>query len=313
MQNSHYAAASNEDRPKELRKLLTDFYAPKKLVGVTTSTRRKYDYAIDHLQAYLKHEPTIFDLDDDLISTWLHWMTEQGLAAATANSYGSKIVAMWDLLGRKNIAADRPCVKRLRVPKRKPIGWNDEELRRLFKACSEFPGTYCGIPARLWWVAIHSVILQTGERIGAILQMTWKDYNPTTRLLLRPAEIRKWQTEDMATILEPDVAYALELIRNPIRERIFPWSKSNSTLNNHYDKLLAMAGLPGGRKRKFHCTRKSSGSRVKRLGGDPQKHLGHQNPSTTEAYMVPELIGEEFDTSQIVRPFAIREFLDLAG
>jgi len=315
---------ASPDLPRELSKLFKVFYAPKALIGFTANTHTKYEIAISHLRYYLGHEPTIDDLDDDTIAAWMRWMTTDGmgydatkppglgLSPHTANSYGSKIVAMWGLLGRKNIAGDLPFVRRLRAPRRSPIGWSDDELRILFKACSELPGSYCGIPARLWWVCMHSIILQTGERIGALLQCEWQNYNKHTRVLRRPAEIRKWKMEDMTTILDADVAFGLELIRYPERNLIFPFPFHRSTLWNHHRRILQNAGLPDDRLHMFHCERKSSGSKVKSLGGDAQRHLGHQDAATTDRYMVPEIVGEEFDTSELIRNFSIRDYLNAA-
>ena len=281
--------------------LYREFYLPRKLLGVTDSTREKYRISLSHFARFLGHSPTVEDLDDDIVSSFPHWLVKQGLAPETANSYQSKIAALWDYLGRKRKAPDRPAITSVRAPRKKPVGWNHEELSRLFRACGEVPGLICDIPARLWWVAIHEVARETGERIGAILKLRWDDFDPETRILTRRAETRKGRTEDMVSRLSIETTATLALIRYPERDLIFPWEKHRSSIWNNYNSILRSAGLPMDRKRKFHCIRKTSASEVASLGGDPQRFLGHFDQATTRSYLVPEIVNQIFDGDRFTR------------
>lgn len=288
------------------------FYIPRRLRGKKDNTKGKFRYAIAHFATFLERPPTLNDLEDDLIEEFLDWMAETGLARHTANSYGSKIRALWQLLAMKGRVKTFPDIRRLKVPKKKPVGWTRQEIQAIGQSASEQPGMVAGVPARWFWLGLLAVIWDTAERISAVLNLRPEYLNRETRILTIPAEIRKGQTEDMVHRLRPDTMFIISQIMamDPGREFIFVWDLDRSSLWNHLKRIVKRAGLPTDRTRMFHCIRKTTASFLKASGGDAQGFLGHAQAQTTQdSYMVPEIVQGQFASDMLFDPFPLKTMM----
>lgn len=271
-----------------LQEFFEGIYRPIRLRGRSPRTVTLYERSIAAFSAWLDRPADLVDFDDVVVSRYLASLDGR-LAAPTIAKERSQLVAMWNCAAKRRFVDRFPDVPSSPVPRRIPIAWTEEQLQRLIEACRRERGDYCGVPAGRWWVALHLVLWDTGERIGAASSVQWEDLRKDW-LIVR-AEYRKGRRADAEYRLGGDTLEALDAIREPPRESIFPWPYSSSYLWHVYGLILSAAWLPNDRKHKFHCMRKSVASHLKAAGGDPQLAMDHCDPRTTKAYLDPQIVG----------------------
>ena len=272
--------------------LLADFfdttYLPLKLRSRSANTIRLYRHTVASFSRWLGRPATLEDLTDDAVSAYLASLNARGLSPYTVNKERSQLLAIWNYAARKKFVPVFPDVAPETLPKRVPQAWTVEDLSALLDACHSEPGTISGVPAADWWVSLHLVIYDTAERIGAVLELRWGDYQPPW--LLIPAESRKGRRADKLHKLGADTQSALARIRPPDRDLIWPWPRTQHTLYYHYNRILRRAGLPHDGRCKFHRLRRTVASYYEAACGNASQLLGHTSRRTTEAYLDPRIV-----------------------
>lgn len=288
--------------PQTVRDFYDRYYLPLKLRGKSPNTKRLYDITIRTFDQFLCRPATLDDFDDDTVSRLLAWLVERNRSPATANKIRSQIIALWGLAARKRIVEKFPDVPPEIEPTRIPRAWTADELKRLFIACLDEPGIIAGVPANLWWFGLHLVAWDTGERIYPLRQLQFDWLSIDTGQLVIPAEFRKGRRSDMRYVLHVDTREVLRRILVPIRKIIFPWPWSYTLIYSRYAKIQRRAGLPIGRKFRFHCLRKSVASHGKVAGLDPKELMGHLDGRTTAKYLDPNICGQRPASETLFRP-----------
>lgn len=271
-----------------LLEFFNSVYLPTRLRGRSPRTVTLYRRSIAGFSAWLGRDADLNDLDDLSVCRYLASL-EPGHAPHTVAKERSQLVAMWNCAARRRLVERFPDVPTAPLPRRVPIAWTEQQLAQLLDACRRERGEYAGVPAGLWWVALHRVLWDSGERIGAATQIEWRDLRG--EWLLVRAECRKGRRADACYRLAGDTLAALDAIREPSRTLVFPWPFSHSYLWRIYGLILSSAWLPNDSRHKFHCMRKSVASHLKRAGGDPQAALDHADARTTAAYLDPRIVG----------------------
>lgn len=273
--------------------LLIDFfesvYRPLRLRNRSVNTIRLYRYSIRCFERFLQRKPTLDDFTDEQVSLHLAHLSELKLSPFSINKERSQLCAMWSYAARKRLVDKFPDVEPEITPKRIPIAWMEQDLHRLMAACAEEPGELAGVPASLWWTALHRLAWNTAERISAMLALTW-DFLASDGWLTIPAEVRKCKREDKLFRLGDDTLAALEAIRQPVRKEIFPWPYSRTYLWRSYAKILRRAGLPADARSKFHRLRRSAATYYELAGGSAMDLLGHSHRETTKLYLDPRIL-----------------------
>lgn len=267
-------------------------YARHNLFDASPATLNQFRVSLKHAARTLGRDVTLEDLSDDLVLSVIQRLRTAGRSEATANKCRSNLLAIWRWLCRKGHKQIWPDVAKVREPKRIPVAWTRAELRRLFDALGRLHGHVSGIPARLWWVALHGVIWDTGERIGAILQLRWSDISGDS-ILIR-AETRKGRTADRSHRLHASTVRMLAAIRRQSDDLVFPWDRRHDVLWGHYSAILKRAGLPCDRRHKFHAMRRTVASFYEAAGGNATELLGHSTRDVTKThYLDPRIVGGE--------------------
>lgn len=262
-------------------------YLPIRLRGRSPRTVTLYRASISAFSEYLKRPALLDDLEDSQVCRYLLSL-ESGRSPYTVAKERSQLLAIWNCAAKRRYVDRFPDVPSAPLPRRIPTAWTEEELARLFAACAKERGVYCGVDAGDWWLSLHSILWDTGERIGALVQTEWTDVR-SDWLVIR-AEARKGRRADAAYKLSRASVELLTKIRHPNRKLVWPWPYCHTYLWHVYGLILSAAHLPRDRNRKFHCVRKSVASHLKRLGHDPQLVLGHADPRTTAAYLDPRIV-----------------------
>lgn len=273
-----------------LREFFLTYYLPLRLRGRSDRTRTLYLSSIRAFGRHLGRDPMLDDLNDVTVSAHLTALAGRGLTPNSIEKERCQLLAMWRAACRKNLVREWPEVLAETLPRRVPRAWNQDDLAKLFAAIEVQVGEFCGIPKAAYWRALHHVLYWSAERIGAIRQLRWTDYDATSGWLVFPAETRKGRHADNLVKLPPVAIAALEAIREPERALIFPWDLSPCAIYDHYRKVLVTAGLPIGPKSMFHAIRRTAASYFEAAGGNATELLMHTSRKVTMAYLDPRIV-----------------------
>jgi len=264
------------------------------------ATQLQYRFALNNLGEFVGHEPTIEDLTDDNVAGMMGLLLRQKLSPKTINERRGRINALWTWLAKRGAVKTFPTTQAMPEPERAPLAWTRDEIGRILRECDVEGGRIAGVPARLWWVSLHNVCWDSGERIGALLEARWEHLRQD--YLTLPAEIRKGGRCDRVYHLHADTLATLERIRQPERALIWPWDRSPNILWARYKSILKRAGLPHDRKSMFHRMRKSVASHYAAAGGNATALLGHSDARTTRAYLDPTICPAPQAIDHLFRP-----------
>lgn len=271
----------------KLIEFLDDIYAP--LKRISERTHELYKFTLDAFADSLGHEPTLSDLDELAVARFLAKRVRER-QPATAAKDRAQLRALWEFAARRRMVETWPTIAMVRVPERVPECWLTEEMQRLLDSAAQEKTDYDGIPAALWWRALVLLLYSTGERITPALNLRWQHVRP--RGVTFVAETRKGQRRDIYREIDEQASAALEAIRGSRGpdDLVFPWPRCHSYVWLRLEIILRRAGLPAGRKHKFHKIRKTTASYYKAAGGDAQSLLDHADPATTRKYLDPRVV-----------------------
>jgi integrase len=275
----------------QLKQFFADYYAPNRLLGKSQNTFRLYRICFGHLARTFGREPELTDLTDEIIKKHLQKLLNEGRSKATVNKERCSIVALWRYACQKGLIAQWPDIPKQKEPERTPIAWLRDDVAKLIDACQTTQGMVGKCPASLFWTALVRVCLDTGERIGALMQSEWS-WLDNGSLNIR-GEVRKGGKRDKWFELSPesnDLLIKMQAYRQS--SFIFHWPYCYSYVWNRYAKILERAGLPTGRKCGWHRIRKTSASVAYQAGFDPQELLDHTDRRTTQRYLDPRFSRE---------------------
>ena len=277
---------------------LLGLYAAKRLRGGSPNTLRLYKHTIRSYSKTLGRDATLDDLDSDAIESHMWRLVNAGGSPASANKDRGQLICLWKWAFERRIVATLPDVQAMKEPEQMPFGWLPEEVERLLDACARERQPYGEIPGDVWFTALIHVLLDTGERVGAIRQLDRSCLQG--RFLLVPAALRKGRTRDRLYPLEPVTLQAIkQLLSHHKQPTLFHDSYSQTYLYARFNKILDRAKLPRDRRSKFHRLRRTVASAVARAGGDPTAALDHASPRTTKKYLDPRIVGG-VEVSQIL-------------
>jgi integrase len=296
------ATMISEAQALSLRDFYTRVYLVKKRKIRSPNTRRLYENTFNNFERFLGRTPLLSDLTEDNIAGVLFWTLERGRSPDTANKDAGQLLAIANFAFSKGYIESLPEVELATIPKRIPRAWLIEELELLFDSAAKEKGLIGGVRADLWWRAVLLTCFFTGERIGAVLLISWDKVDLERGWILVPAEDRKGGREDKSFPIPAELVEAYRLIQTPYREMVFPWQYSATYIYRKYDKILERAGLPTDRKSKFHRIRKSTASYYKAAGGDATELLGHADPKTTKRYLDPRICGSRNSAEALPSP-----------
>lgn len=261
-------------------------YTPLKLRSRSKETIRLYRLSIKSFNRTLDRPSTLDDLTDINLARHLQRLSINGRAAATINKDRAQILAIWRFACQRGYLSIWPNVPQEIEPQRTPTAWLPHELAAIEKAIKTEPGYIGFVKADVYWNALFLVILDTAERIGAIMQIEWSHWQG--EWLTVPAELRKGKRRDRQYKLSPETIEALSRIKHD-RARIFDWPLNKYFLWSKWGNILKRAGLSADRKSKFHRLRRTVASACDAIEVDPQAVLDHKDRRVTEMYLDPRI------------------------
>lgn len=287
-----------------LRTFFAQEFQPLRLRGRASNTLRLYLTTLNNFDLYLSRPALLSDLTDDTVCRFLSWFRGRGRSPYSANKERSNLLAVWRFACRRRRVVDWPNVDPDAEPVDDPLAWTESELSALFAALASQPGTIGGIPAADWWQALHAVLWDTGERIGAVLLIQWQHVDLRRGYVAVPAANRKGGRKGRTYRLHAETVAMLRRMRTAAVALVFPWPWSATYLWNRYAKILHAAGLPSDRKSKFHRMRRSVASWFEAAGHNSTEFLGHSSRKVTRAYLDPRIVHATHAADVLFRPTA---------
>ena len=287
----------------QLKELLIDRFAPHK--DLCDRTVAMYVATLARLRDFLGREPTVDDLEDLTIAKFLRWrrVTQHSkwklISPASLAKDSAHIRTLWNWLAKKRWKRsdgemiEFPDYARPKVPKCVPKAFKAEELAKLVETARHRKGQIHGKPAAWYWVTKIQAMFQTGERIGAVLEIRWSEVDFERHTLTFLAATRKGHRETITRPITPELAKMLALQKGAPGERVWPWREDREALSV-YPSLKVLCRCAGVEYKPFHSIRKSTASYLKRAGISARKQLGHSSEEMAEAhYYDEEITGRE--------------------
>lgn len=286
-----------------LRELFVDRIAP--LKGLSDRSVAMYSATLDRFRDYLGHEPTVDDLDDLTAAKFLRWRQAtqhsrfKKISPASLAKDSAHLRSLWTWLARKRWKrsdgelVEFPDYARPRVPKSVPKAFKADELARLIQAARHRKGVVAGRPAAWYWTTKILAMFQTGERIGAVLELRWSEVDLEQHTLTFLAATRKGHRETITRPITADLAAMLAMQKGAPSERVWPWVEDREFLSI-YGSLRVLCRTAGVPYKPFHSVRKSTASYLKLAGVSAKKQLGHSSEEMAENhYYDEEITGRE--------------------
>jgi integrase len=262
-----------------LQHLFDQFYRPLRLRGRSANTTRLYGCTIRAFGKWLGYDPTIDDLSDLTLARYLDHRAATR-SPYTAEKERSQLCSLWRFAADRGILPTRPEVPPAPLPDRVPRAWTLDELGAIYRAAVASRGFIGPVPAGVWYAALVSVLWETAERIGAVLECRPGDFDGT-HLHVR-AEYRKGGKRDRVYRLSSRTCGLLTQARGT--KRLLEWPRTHTLLWAKYADIVARAGLGRGRHLSFHALRRSAASHYAARGGDPVQLLDHSSPRITHRW-----------------------------
>jgi len=286
-----------------LRELLIDRVAP--LKNLSDRSVQMYLSTLDRFRDFLGHEPTVDDLDDLTAAKFMRWrQTHQHsrfklISPASLAKDSAHLRSLWTWLAKKRWKRsdgeliEFPDYARPRVPRPVPKAYKADELAKLVDAARHRKGLVAGKPAAWYWVTKIQAMFQTGERIGAVLELRWGQVDLERHTLTFLAATRKGHRETITRPISPALSKMLAVQKGPPDARVWAWLDDREMLSC-YASLKVLCRTAGVPYKPFHAIRKSTASYLKRAGISAKKQLGHSSEEMAENhYYDEEITGRE--------------------
>jgi integrase len=283
----------------ELKTLLTERFAPHK--DLCDRTVAMYLATLARFRDFLGREPTIDDLDDLVVAKFLRWrrVTQHSvwklIGPASLAKDSAHLRTIWNWLAKKRATKadgtliEFPDYARPKVPKPTPKAFKAEELSQLVATGRRRKGMIGKRPAAWYWPTKIMAMFQTGERIGAILEIRWSEVDLTNCTLTFLAATRKGHRETITRPITPELARMLSKQQGQPNERVWPWLDDREPLSI-YPSLRVLCRTAKVPYKPYHAIRKATASYLKRAGISARKQLGHSSEEMAETHYYDETI-----------------------
>jgi integrase len=267
------------------------------------NTKRLYKTTLGMFELYLGRAARLTDLNDATVSAFAAWRLEAGLSKYSVNKDLFNLLAIWRWSHRKGYVKNWPDVEMEKPPVRVPVALMRAELACVFAAIEAEHAPVGRIPGPQFWRPLFLTIWDTGERIGAVMGLSWDRVDLLNRWVRFVAEDRKGARADNMLPIAADTAAALRAIQRRDGP-VFPWPYCATYIYSRVAKIMRRAGLPDNRLYKFHVLRKSVASYYEAAGGNATELLGHTSRKVTRAYLDPRIVKTPSAVDLLFRPGA---------
>jgi integrase len=177
------------------------------------------------------------------------------------------------------------------VPKPVPKAYTVEELSALVAAAKRRRGMIGPVPACWYWMTKLMAMYQTGERLGAVLELRWREVDLERHTLTFLAATRKGRRATKTLPITPRLCQLMSHEVGPDDARVWPWLDVRDRLSL-YNSLRILCRSAGVEYKSPHSIRKSTASYLRRGGVSAKDQLGHSDDRMAELhYYDEEIVG----------------------
>lgn len=287
-----------------LLQLYLERYEPLALRSRRPNTKRLYRETLRLFERWLQRPARLADLNDETVSRYAAWRLSTGRAKRTVNKDLFNLLAIWRWCHKKGLVKNWPDVELEKPPTRVPVALLRKELALVRKAILSESAPVGDCTGPKFWLALFLLIWDSGERIGAVMGLTWERVDLQAGWVRFVAEDRKGATADSAVPIAADTIAALSELatRHGRHCKVFRWPYAPTYIYYRLAKIMRRAGLPDDRLHKFHCWRKSFASHYEAAGGNVTEWFGHSSRKITRAYLDPRICQRTAAKDILFRP-----------
>jgi integrase len=266
-------------------------------LDIATGTAEQYRLAVAAFGRWLPRAPAFDAETAAAFPRWLRASLDAGLSPRSVRNRRQVILTLWRaawMAGRAEVQP--PLVSLPKQPRREPEAWTPAEVGRILAACDAAKASRGWGPDH--WRGLVLTIYDTAARIGALLSVPRTEFRDGWLRL--PAELQK-QRRDTRHRLHPETVVVLESL--PTSPLLFPWPLCRERIWLRFGEILDAAGLPHGRRDKFHRLRRTSYTQVYAALGAAAatQHAGHAE-DLSRYYLDRRLLDPVCAAERIPRP-----------
>jgi integrase len=271
------------DNVLTLHGLLYVHYRPRRLLGKSPNTTRLYNNSIRKYTKWLGRDALVTDLTEEQVTDYLQSLYETDLSPHTVEKEYTQLTCLWRYASRRKFIETFPDIAAPTPPDPVPDAYSLAELQQLIEACRSTQGFIGNAPLSDFFEGLIRLILDTGERIGAVTKIRSTDI--TGEWLVVHGGNRKGRREGKRFKLGDSTIEILDRLSALGNPTLFFTGRDPCWLWAEYKRLLERAGLPTDRRGKFHKLRRTIATFYEAAGGNATELLGHSSRKVTEAYL----------------------------
>jgi len=274
--------------------------------SITTGWHQQMEIAVRAFARHLGRPATVAELQRANVHDYMD-AAGRGAAAATVNSKRSALLALWNYAVDEgaDIAPPRR-VKRAVEGRDPPNAWTLEQVGRLFAAARMEPGFWGDMPAFACWELGLSLVWDTGCRFAELWLARCVDLDPANGTWRVPAAHRKGRRQGRLYRISAETAAlaAQTMTGRETADRLWPFPFRREQVWVHFDRILTRAGLPTGRKTKWHCLRRTAESHAAAAMGSQwaAEAVGHSEAVARKHYLAPDIVTAPTLAEALPRP-----------
>lgn len=271
---------------------------------LAASSEYQFRRSVCMLQEYAGRELTTHCLTADLLNAFIRDRLKV-LAAKTVAKVRGDVLCLWRMAYEHSEHAEYPRrVRKVKVPRKVPSAFSQEQLRAVVEAAALIGGAYEGgtIPRGLWWNAFLRTAFDTGLRRSDLLALRRAQIGAGGVLAV---PIAKLNGSEHVCRVRPSTLAAIEATFPPARSLLFPWSMTKRMFFLHFHKICNLAGISSTKGLGMHQVRRTGATFIEaHQPGIAGRFLGHLTPGLAERHYIdprirleaiplpPDLIGD---------------------
>jgi integrase len=279
-----------------LRELLVERVAPSR--QYSDRTTQMYGWTLDRFEEFLERPATLDDLDDAVAGRFIQWRKSRSkVSIATCVKDSVHLRSLWVYCAKKRLKKSNgtevewPDYRNPVVPKPVPRAYTADELARLVAFAKRRRGYVGPVPAAWYWMTKLMAMYQTGERIGAVLEIRWREVDLERQTLTFLAQTRKGRRATKTLPITERLCQLMSHEVGPPDARVWPWLDVRHPLSL-YNSMKGLCRSAGVEYKSLHAIRKSTASYLKRSGISAREQLGHASDRMAELhYYDEEIVG----------------------
>ena len=286
-----------------LRQFFLRHYVPR-FLRTRPETVELCTTALNHLQRWLEHDPTLAEITPVALSRFVDWLAaREGRSPQTAQknyrhvkavcAYAAQLELMPSLPRMRMIDAEEDDAEETDVP-----AFTMPEIEAMLASAAALEGQTAGIKDADLWVSLILSLYNTALRIAAALKLRWQDYDVAQRCFHVRRSTQKTRKAQSVGITSQTAGF-LERLRTVSAgpdDPIWPWGadkESQRRLCRTLRGIMAAAKVPDVKGKVFHRFREACATELKILDlagrlphGAATEQLGHSKEQITDDHYI---------------------------